>query len=313
MAYKAQYTKDRFQGERVIVTGGASGIGLAIATSFACLGARVAVVDVNKGLLDEAVAAIGNSATGYVCDVSSWSAQCELFEKVTSTTGAPTIVCLNAGVDPELAISNPRSSAECKKLVRYNYLAHELDVKECNDNGPPRLKQPPTTIFDVNFYGVLYGIKLASYYMRENGGRIIVTGSAASYIGFPHQDVYVASKHALLGLVRATANRRQNTTATTGKVTLSMLAPWLTDTPLTRANSLFEGIKSTPQSSTPSDVARAVLRLSAMEPDLCHGRCLWVRGNTTLEVEEAYEKWVGKLGKLAPEGGDAGNPTLSKL
>jgi NAD(P)-dependent dehydrogenase (short-subunit alcohol dehydrogenase family) len=284
----------RFGGHRVLITGGASGIGRAIATAFASHGALVILVDVNQEQLDEAIKAIGGHARGYVCDVSSWYAQRELFDKVSTTLGPPTIVCLNAGIDPELAVSNPASSTECKSLVRYNYLADEPDGPHTGT--PNVLKKPPSTILDVNFYGVMYGIKLASYYMKNHGGRIIVTGSAASYVGFPYQEMYVASKHAILGLVRATAKRPQPG-GQTGRVTLSMVAPWLTDTPLTRGHSLVRDEHAVSQTSSASDVARAVLRLAAMDHDSGHGRCLWVRGTTVLEVEESYTKWLEQLGE----------------
>ncbi|KAL2858524.1 hypothetical protein BJY01DRAFT_201318 [Aspergillus pseudoustus] len=313
-------SKNRFANDRVIITGGASGIGLAIAMSFASYGALVALVDVNETQLDVAVRTIGTGATGYVCDISSWSEQRDLFEKVTATIGPPTIVCLNAGIDPELAISNPSSSAECKKrLVQYNYLAPELDESDDDKKSMPTtttgLKKPPSNILDVNFYGVLYGIKLASHYMGENGGRIIVTGSAASYVGFPYQDIYVASKHAILGLVRATAKRPQESSGRHRPVSLSMVAPWLTDTPLTRANSVLGGGAQalSPTTSSSSDVAQAVLQLSTMDHTRCHGRCLWVRGSTVVEVEESYEAWLGTLGKSEMEVKQLGVPDLAKL
>ncbi|KAL2797339.1 hypothetical protein BJX66DRAFT_335240 [Aspergillus keveii] len=285
-----------FGGHRVLITGAASGIGRAIAEAFASHGAVVILVDVNQEQLDRTVNAIGGHARGFACDVSSWAAQRELFVKVSTAIGPPTIVCLNAGIDPELAMSNPSSSTDSKNLVRYNYLADELDGLPHTTGNPAVLKKPPSTILDVNFYGVMYGLKLASFYMINTGtgGRIIVTGSAASYVGFPYQDIYVASKHAILGLVRATAKRLQ-ARAQLGRVTLSMVAPWLTDTPLTRGNSLVGNGGAASQTSSASDVARAVLELSALDHGTCHGRCLWVRGTTMLEVEESYEQWLKRL------------------
>ncbi|KAL3444242.1 hypothetical protein BJX65DRAFT_311021 [Aspergillus insuetus] len=290
--------KASFGGHRVLITGAASGIGRAIAEAFASHGAVVILVDVNEEELDRTANAIGGHARGFVCDVSSWAAQCELFDQVSSTIGPLTIVCLNAGIDPELAVSNPASSTDSKSLVRYDYLAAELDGPPHTTGAPKVLKKPPSTILDVNFYGVMYGIRLASYYMRNSstGGRIIVTGSAASYVGFPYQDIYVASKHAILGLVRATA-RRPQPSSQAGRVTLSMVAPWLTDTPLTRANSLVGEEQAASQTSSASDVARAVLQLSALDHGTCHGRCLWVRGTTMVEVEKSYENWLERLVK----------------
>ncbi|KAI9040203.1 uncharacterized protein KD926_008527 [Aspergillus affinis] len=99
----------KFTGSRVLITGGPSGVGFSIAKAFADHGAGVILADVNQAQLDEAVKTIGPGAIGYTCDVAS---------------------CLpQAGIDPELTISNPSSSADCGTLARYNYLAEEFDEK----------------------------------------------------------------------------------------------------------------------------------------------------------------------------------------
>ncbi|OAL38505.1 hypothetical protein AYO20_02154 [Fonsecaea nubica] len=280
-------------GKVALVTGAASGIGLATARIFAQHGAKVIVVDLDAKKVQAVASSIGHGCDSYTCDVSSWEQQVALFDWVTRAYGPPEIVCLNAGIDPELATTE---SASGKERVANNYLADEYDssgsatqaVKEIR----PLLKPPPKMVFDVNFYGVLYGVKLAVHHFGDRkGGRIIITGSAGSYIPVPYQDVYVASKHALMGLMRSTSRREE---LRQKNISISMVGPWFTRTGLT-ANlppDAFQGFEA----SEPEDVALGIAYLATTEKDVeINGKCLWIRGKRCVEIEGAYEKWLGQM------------------
>ena len=58
-------------------------------------------------------------------------------------------------------------------------------------------------IFDVNFWGLVYGTKIAAAHLRRKGGAIINLGSVVSNVGFPVQGMYAASKHAIKGFTDA--------------------------------------------------------------------------------------------------------------
>jgi NAD(P)-dependent dehydrogenase (short-subunit alcohol dehydrogenase family) len=63
-----------------------------------------------------------------------------------------------------------------------------------------------TQLFDAIVNSVEFGLKLAAHYMKRGAvGRIVVVGSAGSYMPMPSQPLYTTSKHAVLGLVRSTA------------------------------------------------------------------------------------------------------------
>jgi NAD(P)-dependent dehydrogenase (short-subunit alcohol dehydrogenase family) len=283
----AEAKESPLRGQVILVEGGASGIGFSTAKLFAEAGATVAIADKNTEQLGEAVKLIGCGSVGYLCDVSSWDNHLQTFEVITKQLGPPTVVCLNAGIDPELTRTCVATKVEEMQLgdsVLHNYLADELDA-DAN-----KLKQPPSSILDVNFYGVLYGIKLAHHFMKiGTGGRIIVTGSVASYIGYPLQDVYVASKHAVLGLVRATS-RRAELNHIINRISICMIAPGLTDTPLT--SSLFVNCQEPRSSSTAVDVGKAIVYLATLEHDLANGRCLWIQGSKMIEIETMYQNWL---------------------
>ncbi|OCT46277.1 putative oxidoreductase,short chain dehydrogenase [Cladophialophora carrionii] len=164
----------------VLVTGAASGIGFAAAQLFAQHGAKVILVDLASSRLEAAAEEIGHGCDFRACDVTKWEQQVALFDWVKHTYGPPEIVCLNAGIDPELATSENPSA---KEKVVSNYLASESEPREGAGEDNSQLKQPPTTVLDVNFYGVLYGIKLAVHHFSAGkGGRVVITGSAASHM-----------------------------------------------------------------------------------------------------------------------------------
>jgi NAD(P)-dependent dehydrogenase (short-subunit alcohol dehydrogenase family) len=155
------------QDKVAIVTGGASGIGLAIVTRFLAAGATVYSVDL------AATAAPG--ATPLVADVSSEAALVAVFEQVAAEAGRVDILVNNAGIQP-LGVSFQ-------------------DVTERN------LKRT----FEVNVNGVFYGIKHGPRFMPESGGRIINTASFVGMIGIPQGTVYAVSKAAVIHATKCAA------------------------------------------------------------------------------------------------------------
>ncbi|GLI80350.1 hypothetical protein PoHVEF18_008704 [Penicillium ochrochloron] len=281
------------KGRVAIVTGAARGIGFATASLLAQHGARVVLVDLHEDDLKTACATIGHGATYQTCDVSDWNQQVALFEHVTNTLGAIYLLVCNAAVNPEIALlqtSDTKKQAQMASQVRYNYLADEVNG-ESESGG--QLQRPSTSLFDVNVNSVVFGLKLGIHYMKKaGGGRIVVVGSAGSYVPVSSQPLYTASKHAVLGLARSTA---QISEVIEAGVSISWIAPWLTLTPM------VEGLQATTHpdtlKSSPEDAAWAIIVAATAEQG--NGKGYWIQGQMISEVEATYGELAGRL--IVPE------------
>lgn len=169
----------RFENKVVLITGGATGIGLATARRFAQEGAKVVIASRNQAAGEQAVAdirAAGGEATFIQTDVTQ-EAQIEaLIKQTLETYGRIDAAFNNSGTE---GIPAPLSD-------------------DSEDNYQK--------IFDVNVKGLWLSMKHQLKHMQENGGGAIVNNaSIAGLIGFPGLGLYAASKHAVLGLTKSAA------------------------------------------------------------------------------------------------------------
>jgi NAD(P)-dependent dehydrogenase (short-subunit alcohol dehydrogenase family) len=269
-----------------LVTGAARGIGFATAALLAQHGARVVLVDLHEEDLKKACAEIGQKATWQVCDVNDWDEHVALFDHVKKTVGSISLLVCNAAVNPEVALLqtlDKEKHAQMNSQVRHNPLADERNLQD------DTLERPSTQLIDINVNSVIFGLKLGIHHMKQHGGgRIVVTGSAASYVAISSQPLYTASEHAVLGLCRATS---QISEVIDSKISISWIAPWLTLTPM------VEGLQATTNpdtlKSSPEDVAWGIIAAAATENP--NGKGYWVQGQTISEVEGAYSELAGRL------------------
>ncbi|GAA5881325.1 hypothetical protein JCM16303_000130 [Sporobolomyces ruberrimus] len=194
-----------YSGKTAIVTGGASGIGLGITKHLLDHGANVVIADLNAvagaKVIDE-ILSTAKDGSGRVefcaCDVTSWASVCEVFEFACLKFGQRIdFVFANAGIAQmrEMNSSDP---------THFSTFTAPSDLSTLVDH-PPSL-----AVIRVNLDGVLYVVHAALAYFRkqdkdENGwrGKIVCTGSNASFYPFPNDSLYGASKHAVLGLCKS--------------------------------------------------------------------------------------------------------------
>lgn len=161
-------------GKTALVTGAGRGIGLATAARLAAEGCMVVAADRDAAPLEEAAERHG--LIPLVADVASEDGNAALFADALRRLGHIDLLHLNAGVEGRVAPLEEATAAD-----------YELT-------------------FGVNVLGVLLGLGHGLRHMRERGGgAIAVTASLASLRGEPEFGVYVASKHAVVGLVRTAA------------------------------------------------------------------------------------------------------------
>lgn len=247
-----------------IVTGASSGIGLAITHHLLHKGWYVILADVNPP--SASTNALPLSTSKYIpCDVSSWDSQASLFEQAYAGHGRLDFVALNAGIDDRDDIFD------------------SLDAQTS-----PR--EPNMDTFNVNLIGVYYGIKLAANYMARNskpGGKIVITSSSAGLYALPAVPQYTATKHALVGLVRALAPK-----AVAKGVTINALCPAMVATNLAPPGLMdhFSKEQVTPMSS----MLRAYDEL--MDDEKClNGQILEVSLSNLWYREEIAAQGEGKM------------------
>lgn len=164
-------TSGRFQGKRIAITGGNSGIGRATAEYLAREGARVGVLGRDAGTLEETARALGDQGLTSQGDVTNASDIDTFFSKVEHEFGGLDGVFVNAG----LAKPTPFDDAP----------AEAFDLH-----------------FDVNVKGAFFTAQRASRSL-VNGGSIVFTGSAVDERGMPGFSVYAATKAAVRSLARS--------------------------------------------------------------------------------------------------------------
>ena len=160
------------EGKIAVVTGGASGIGLATVRRFAEAGARVVIADITE------CADLAREIDGLFIktDVTQENQVKALMDRTAETYGRIDIVINNAG------------GGEGSGPNFIPYLPAE-DFESC---------------YRLNLMGVVFGIKHAADHMID-GGSIVNTASVAGYQGAPTYAPYVASKAAIIGVTRTAA------------------------------------------------------------------------------------------------------------
>lgn len=247
----------RLESKRSLITGGAQGIGLAIAETFCREGSAVYIADVNEETGSSAEAALrqkGYNATFVVLDVSDETSWQQVFKQIGDEAGGPDILVNNAGI-----------------IVRK--VIEEMSAEELD------------RMYSVNVKGPFLGIKYALPVMKEiGGGSIINMSSVCGLIGHLYTpEAYTTTKGAVTLLTRAIASRY-------GKfdIRCNSIHPSTADTPLVREmlkdpERKRERLGEVPlgRMASMQDIAEAALYLASPEGAFINGVALPVDGGVT--------------------------------
>ncbi len=189
----------RLDGKRVIVTGGTTGIGAAVARRFLDEGARVGVWGRNKDHVAAIKADLPSLADARCADVADPAQVDAAFPASLAALGGLDVLICNAGIS-----------------LRHDF----LDIDRADFD----------RVMRVNVHGVFYPSQLAARHMMQgDGGAILMTASTAGVVGYRAYADYNASKGALLAMMRTMAIELAP------KVRVNAVNPGYTMTPMQEA------------------------------------------------------------------------------
>ena len=251
----------RLDNKVAIITGGAGGIGLQAGKLFAQEGAKVLLVDLHENALKEAVQTIGSDAVRYcAADVTQPDHTQRYIQAAVEQFGGVDVLLANAGIEGEV-----------QPITDY-----EIDTFD--------------QVMAVNVRGVWLGLKYAAPEIaKRGGGSIVITSSVAGVRGAAGMSAYIASKHAVIGLMRTAALEMADR-----KIRVNTVNPAPVDTRMMRslekgfepddpgrAKEMVSAMVPLQRYADPVEVARIMLFLASDESSYCSGGVYMVDGGMT--------------------------------
>ncbi|WP_241386804.1 SDR family NAD(P)-dependent oxidoreductase [Rhodococcus sp. CH91] len=254
-------------GKRVVITGGARGIGQATAEALVAAGARVAIGDIDNELVQDTASRIGarfgTTVLGLPLDVTDRGSFDEFLSLAHMEFGGLDVLVNNAGIMPTGAFLDETDTVTDRQI-------------------------------DVNVRGVVLGSKLAAARFTEQGhGHIVNLGSVVGVEGAPGLAVYSATKHAVIGLGSVL---RQELAGS--NIVVSTIAPGFVRTELIagmKPNALIEKLAMV----GPEEVATAIVQVvAARRPGLKYvpRTAGWILGALGLIPEAARHRISAAFG-----------------
>ena len=256
-----------FAGRVAIVTGGGSGIGLALARRLARSGGRVILADRQGDRIEEAAEAIvreGGLACAAVVDVTDFSSVNDLVRTTSGENGRLDFLFNNAGI----AVGGG---------------VHHYSIEDWR------------AMVEVNLLGVVNGVHAAYRVMKEQGfGHIVNTASAAALCASARSVGYTATKHAVFGL--SISLRGQ---AAKHGIKVSVLCPAFVRTEMLLGGGKY-GKELVPLSA--EELNRMIEVLKPISPDVFAIRALdAVERNEAIFVESRMARLMWWIYRLSPE------------
>lgn len=160
-------------GKRVVITGGAGGIGLVTARLFADSGSQVIIADINESALEQAVIQLEGRIKSLVVDVANEESVIKAFRQIDDQVGGVDVLISNAGIS-----------------IRKRFLESSFEDWR--------------KVVSINLDGMYLCSREAARLMtRDKGGVILMTASTNGLVGYPYYASYNASKAGVISLTKS--------------------------------------------------------------------------------------------------------------
>ena len=254
-----------YDGATAIVTGGASGIGCALAVELARRGCEVVLADLQIEMAQDVAAQIQNSggrAKAVKLDVTDFPALERLVRETVKSSGRLDYIFNNAG-------------------IAIGCTANHYSIEDWNK------------IIDVNFRGVVHGIQAAYKVMIEQGfGHIVNMASIAGLMPNPANVAYAATKHAVVGL-----SQSLRAEAAQMGIRVSVICPGVIRTPILQGGKFGKIFTNIPDEK----MREMWEKLKPMSPDLFAQKVLnALAKNKAIIIEPSQWKLIWWLNRLSP-------------
>ncbi len=269
---------DGFEGRAAVITGGASGIGLATATEFARRGARLVLADVDKPALEQAVAHLqheGFEAHGVTCDVRHLEEMVHLADEAFRLLGRVDVVFSNAGI----VVAGPLAQ-----------MTHE-DWR---------------WVIDIDLWGSIHAVEAFVPRLIEQGmgGHVAFTASFAGLVPNAGLGAYGVAKYGVVGLAETLAREVKP-----HDIGVSVLCPMVVETKLVsnseRIRGADYGMSSSPEATLPvEDDTLGVEDVARLTADAILANRLYVlpHGAARASIRRRFERIDRTFDEQAAEG-----------
>jgi meso-butanediol dehydrogenase / (S,S)-butanediol dehydrogenase / diacetyl reductase len=239
------------KGKRVVVTGGARGIGAATAARFLEEGSTVAIIDLDQEACDAIRKELPAIAGAFLADVAGHEQVQQAFTAIIRELGGVDVVINNAGIS-----------------IRHNFL--DITPEEWD------------RVLAVNLTGVFYVAQTAARHMMAGAGGVILnTASTNGIMGYPYYADYNATKAGVIELTRSMALELAP------KVRVNAVAPGYVLTPMQRAEYSDEMLEAVNQKiplrrhAQPEEVAALFVFLASDDAAYLNGHVYVIDGAET--------------------------------
>ena len=243
------------EGKTALVTGGAYGIGFAIAQALAGAGAKIAFNCRSQSNLDKALAdykAQGIDARGYIADVTDEAQVKELISKIEADLGGVDILVNNAGIT--------------KDGLLMKMSEEDFD-----------------SVIDINLKGAFHTIRhMSRYFLKQRSGKIINISSVSGILGNAGQANYSASKAGVIGLTKSTARELASRGIQVNAIAPGFIETDMTDAMQAEAKERMTDAIPLKRIGKPEEIADLAVFLASAKSDYITGQVIAADGGMSI-------------------------------